>query len=221
MVDWFLSCVIWVMFLVPSIFLSSDAYNGKKVNTKELLLRIGARWKRPVITGFYMALISISINLLFLIWIGIILVAAKGFLLVALILAALIVGVYCYLYVGAVWMLSLVVSVLEDGSCGLKAIDRAGELMRGKRLQGCIIKLFFVLTSGTIYTLAFAMNKKIEAAIQMPMFTVILQTFLICAFKFFVFVMFTVFYHECKKRHEEVGAEGDVGLYEPISSVKA
>ncbi|XP_057510853.1 uncharacterized protein LOC130793222 [Actinidia eriantha] len=221
MVDWFLSCVIWVMFLVPSIFLSSDAYNGKKVNTKELLLRIGARWKRPVITGFYMALISISINLLFLIWIGIILVAAKGFLLVALIMAALIVGVYCYLYLGAVWMLSLVVSVLEDGSCGLKAIDRAGELMRGKRLQGCIIKLLFVLTSGTIYTLAFAMNKKIEAAIQMPMFIVIPQIFLICAFKFFVFVMFTVFYHECKKRDEEVGAEGDVGLYEPISSVEA
>ena len=68
-----------------------------------------------------------------------------------------------------------------------------------------------MLTSGTIYMLAFAMNKKIEAAIQMPMFTVIPRTFLICTFKFFVFVMFTVFYHKA-------GAEGDVGLYEPISS---
>ncbi|GFS36082.1 hypothetical protein Acr_00g0043870 [Actinidia rufa] len=221
MADWFLSCVIWVMFLVPTIFLSSDAYTGKKVSTKGLLPRIGARWKRPVITSFYMDLISISIPFLFLISIGIFSVVAKGFLLVALIVATLILGVFCYLYVDAVWMLSLVVSVLEDGSCGLKAIDRAGELMRGKRLQGCAIKLLSVVTRGTIYMLAFAMNKKIEGATQMPMLMVTPQTFLICAFKFFVFVMFTVFYHECKKRNEGVGAESEVGLYEPISSVEA
>ncbi|CAK9139074.1 unnamed protein product, partial [Ilex paraguariensis] len=40
----------------------------------------------------------------------------------------------------------------------------------------------------------------------------------LCLAKISMFVVFTVFYHECRKSHEKVGDEGEQGLYVAIHS---
>ncbi|KAJ0934312.1 hypothetical protein HanRHA438_Chr03g0105981 [Helianthus annuus] len=109
----------------------------------------------------------------------------------------------CYFYVATLWMVSLIVSVLEDGSTGLKAIGRASELMKGKRLQASLMMVLFAIAYGLVIMMAnflISYNRSLtaELAITIP-FTNGFYTLL----KLFMFVVYTVSYHEWKTSHEE------------------
>ncbi|CAK9139075.1 unnamed protein product [Ilex paraguariensis] len=67
---------------------------------------------------------------------------------------ATLIRAVCDVYVAAVFLLSVVVSIVENDSGGLKAIDRATEIMKGKKLQGCVLMLLFVFASGTVYVIS-------------------------------------------------------------------
>ncbi|KAI3771981.1 hypothetical protein L6452_03154 [Arctium lappa] len=105
-------------------------------------------------------------------------------------------------HVAALSVMSIVVSVLEDGMSGIKAIGRAGELMKGKRTQAflammvCYIAHF--LAGKTYVAFSMMFEKWAMWAIGIPF--VIGFT---CLLEIFVFVFFTVFYHECKMNHKE------------------
>ncbi|KAA8522793.1 hypothetical protein F0562_009216 [Nyssa sinensis] len=199
---------------------SSESIAGKKLSLADMLLKIRGRWKGPIITSFYMTLISLSIPALFFIFTGFISVMTEGFSLVLLSLAMVILGAFCYLYVSSVWMLSLVVSVVEDDCSGLKAIDRAGELMKGKRLRGSVLMLLLILTGGIIYIASSIMMKKVGKGNWTHLVFGIPRIWLLCLVKLFMFVAYTVFYHECKKGQLEAGKTDEVG-YLPITHEEA
>ena len=194
LVNLYFCFVIELYFLVTTVYFSSKAKTGEKVNIKDLFSKDGGRWKRPVITTFYMTPISNSLTLFYFMFIVLIVVMTRGYALVGLIFLASILGILGYLYVAAIWVLSLVVSILEDNSHGLKAIERAGELMKGKRVQGCVIKLFLSLASGAIFmTLSFSrMVKNSENILNGSVSVMIQVIFLTFLVRFLVFVMFTV-----------------------------
>ncbi|XAR51215.1 hypothetical protein NMG60_11005777 [Bertholletia excelsa] len=215
------SFAIWIWFSVTAISFSSGTLNGKLVNTIDLFLRAGERWKKPVITGFYMALISLSLTLLFVLSIGLVSIFTEGPVFVALLCAICISILLSYLYWAAVWMLSLVCSVLEDGSCGFKSIERARELIRGKRVKGCALNLIFVMIiRGIISVTSSSLTGMIKGDMKGLMGVSMPTIFLICLVDFFIFVGYTVFYHECRKSCEENAFEGELGLYDcvPIGS---
>ncbi|CAL5328446.1 unnamed protein product [Camellia sinensis] len=217
LVKWLFSYVIMLFFLMTTISLSSDAYTGKIVSAKDMFSRIKGRWKSPVTTSIYMALISFSLIVLFWMTIALVIFIVGGPLLVGLLTIAIILGVFGYLYVPAIWMLSLVVSIVEDDSCGLKAIDRAGELMKGKKIKGCVMVL---LTSCVIFGITFVIMRNCNLANQASLAILISRAFITCLLNYFMFVMFTVFYHECKNIDDEAAAEGDLGSYALVASTE-
>ncbi|XP_059636228.1 uncharacterized protein LOC132278461 [Cornus florida] len=209
------SCVVLLNFSVATISSSFEAYTGKILNLKDMLLTIRKSWKRAIVTTFFMTIIFLSIMALILILLGFVWVMSKGVYLILLTVAVVILGTCCYVYIASVWMLSMVVSIVEDDSSGLRAIDRAGELMKGKRIQGCVIMLPLTLIIGAIYRTPLGMIEKIDKITFTPMIIRIAGIWLICVVKLFMFVVYSVFYHECKK------AKDELGWYAPVAPEEA
>ncbi|CAK9166625.1 unnamed protein product [Ilex paraguariensis] len=151
---------------VATISSSYEAYTAKVLTLEDMFLKIGRRWTRPVITSFYATLISLSIIILFLIFIGVFSAITNGFLLILLNIVVAILGAVCDVYVAAVFLLSVVVSIVENDSGGLKAIDRATEIMKGKKLQGCVLMLLFVFASGTVYVISLVQMGKRQSRLD-------------------------------------------------------
>ncbi|XP_043710241.1 uncharacterized protein LOC122659164 [Telopea speciosissima] len=149
-------CVISLFGMTATICSSAVTYQGNIIRVKELLLMIQETWKRLIITGLYVLLITIA-------YVFLCLVMIEAFILITAIGAIgtwniSIVGCSAslvYLYPATVFMLGLVISILED-CYGMKAIGKARELIKGRKIQGL-----------------------------------------------FVFVVYTLFYYECKKGQEE------------------
>ncbi|CAK9166623.1 unnamed protein product [Ilex paraguariensis] len=123
---------------------------------------------------------------------------------------------------GILWAaLRVVVSIVEADSGGLKAIHRARELMKGKTLKGSVLMLIFLLASGTVSIISLVLMRKREKQGWVRLAIQISGVWALCLAKISMFVVFTVFYHECRKSHEEVGVEGEEGLYVAIHSGEA
>ncbi|XP_076904356.1 uncharacterized protein LOC143559767 [Bidens hawaiensis] len=210
--------VITLVFLVATVSSTSEAYTAKVLGTKDIFLKIKKSWKRPIVTSFYMTLLSLGIALFYMISIGITSVLAVNSW-AALFFGAITLSIpVCYFYVATLWMVSSIVSVLEDDFSGLKAIGRAAELMKGKRLQASLMMILFAIAYGFVVLMAnfltsYNRSFSAELAIRIP-FT----NGLYCLLKLFMFVVFTVYYHEWKTIHDQ--KEGK-GFYLPVAVCEA
>lgn len=107
-----------------------------------------------------------------------------------------------YLHLSVVWTLALVVSVLEETS-GIEALGKAARQVKGLRLKGFLLKLFFgtfsyvmiKLDLGTVNT----QYSKTSISINIVIALLILSAS--CLIKMFSLTTYTVFYYECKKMH--------------------
>ncbi|KAF5813149.1 hypothetical protein HanPI659440_Chr03g0100871 [Helianthus annuus] len=134
-----ISSIIMLFFLVATVSYSSEAYTAKISGPKDIFLKIKKGWKKPIVTSFYMILLTLSIALFYTLSIGITSILVVNSWAVWFIGDITLSIPVCCFYIAALWMVSLIVSVLEDGSTGLKAIGRASELMKGKRQQASLI----------------------------------------------------------------------------------
>lgn len=208
-----LSSIISLVFLVATVSSSSEAYVAKVLDLKEMILKIKKSWKKPILTSFYMIFITLGSIFALTFSFGIISILAAdsswAYLFYGVIsISILVLG----FYFSALWMMSLVVSVLEDVG-GLNAITRARELMKGKKVQASLIIVLFAVIYGFAHLLtdavtSYTLDKWSRLAISIP-FT----TGLNCALKLLSYVVFTVFYHELKERSDEKESKG---LYFPI-----
>ncbi|KAL3535310.1 hypothetical protein ACH5RR_003771 [Cinchona calisaya] len=210
----FFSCLVLTFSLAATVHSTYEAYTAKVLSLKDLFSGTRGRLKRPLITTLWMILIIIASATLLFIFIGLTGVMTGGSLLTALDCTVLVFGVFYYIYISAFWMLSLVVSVVEDNMSGMKALDKANELMKGKRLQGCVLMMLLMFASGTIYVTSFILAanqvKLVGLAIHISKF------WSFCVLKLSLFVVFTMFYHECKKGQP---VEENANLYAPISAI--
>nr|GEY32160.1 dual specificity protein kinase [Tanacetum cinerariifolium] len=207
-----LSSITFLLFLVATVSSSSEAYTAKVLNRQELLLKIKKSWKKPISTSFYMIIIIMGLFFACSLSIGIVTIIAVDSW------AYLFYGVLCvsvlvlWFYVCALWIMSLVVSILENIG-GLGAIGRARELMNGKKVQATKMMLLLSLTYGVVHLMKTSLlsgnlNKWSRLAISIPF-----DNGMLCALRILSFVAFTVFYHECKERFDEKEAKG---VYDPI-----
>ncbi|KAG6760583.1 hypothetical protein POTOM_037106 [Populus tomentosa] len=112
-----------------------------------------------------------------------------------------------YLYLDASWTLALVISVLENDSCGTKGLKRSEKLIRGRKIQGFLLMFILTVLVVPIYVLLYVtatgddddeLGPFAEFAFRF------VATVLFCLSKFFVSVVFTVFYYECKQSEGEI-----------------
>ncbi|CAI9263329.1 unnamed protein product [Lactuca saligna] len=214
-----ISSIISLTFFVATVSSSYEAYTAKVLDPKDLTLMLIKSWKRPLVTSFYMILLTLGTVFLYLISMTITtILAANSWVLFSLGAITLSIPV-CYFYMASLWIVSMVVSVLEEGFSGVKAIGRAADLMKGKRLKASLMMVFFaaaylVVQQVASYVVAnIDLNRSTHLAITIPFsngFFSLLQLFMLVAY--------TVFYHEMKTCHDE--KEGR-GFYIPIAAGEA
>ncbi|KAL7591473.1 hypothetical protein Lser_V15G33354 [Lactuca serriola] len=209
------SSIITLTFLVAIVSSSYEAYTAKVLSSKDLNSIIMKSWKRPLETSFYMGLLSLGIVFLYFISFGITaMLAVNSWALLFFGVIILTIPV-CYIYMATLWMVSMVVSVIEEGYGGVKAIGRAAELMKGKRLQASLMMVLFsvaycVVNQMAIPLTSYNLSMSTQLAIRIP-----LTNGLFCLVTLFMFVVYTIFYHKWKTSHDE--KEGK-GFYLPVAA---
>lgn len=227
LIAWTLSSLILASTLVAVTHSTHEAYSAKVIiSFREMLLSIRRSWKRPLMTTLCMALVCWASITVFLIAFVIISVMMNDSISIFMAIGVIFLGFISYVYLYSIWNLSLVVSVLEENSSGMKAIERARELMKGKRAQGCVLMSIYLLASFEIYgtfSLLETESKKSSGWISLAVI-VASDFWTVCVKKLFLFVVFTVLYHECRRRgssrsdHFPVEGKTSVVVYAPIAA---
>ncbi|XP_058113323.1 uncharacterized protein LOC131256452 [Magnolia sinica] len=205
-----ISSMVSLFAITATISASAMAYYRKDLTRNELFLRIGRTWKRPVITWLYIILFSLGYLLLFLILIGMLAMFSTGrpiaFICLVSVLAILFLCFYGYFNV--ICNLGIVISVIEESNYGIGALAKAAELIKGRKRQGYIIYVLFKLVGSAIYWVLGSAMQGMHLTHASPLVLVnigSLETILL-------FMVFTMFYIECKKSHgEKVEIEGESG----------
>ncbi|KAL8208673.1 hypothetical protein R6Q57_008085 [Mikania cordata] len=208
-----LSLIISVVFLVATVSSSSEAYTAKVQNFTEMIIKLKKSWKKPTVTSFYMVLFTMGFFFVCFFCVGMVSVFATGtcayvlYGVVGLSIAVL------WIYISALWMMSLVVSVLEDVG-GLGAIVRAREMMKGEKVKTSVLVLLFYVAYGVVHWMTSAIvSQNLEKWSRMVI-SIAMTNGLLCALKLFSYVVFTIFYHEQKESCDEKVART---LYLPIA----
>ncbi|CAI9298210.1 unnamed protein product [Lactuca saligna] len=192
------------------ILLIGAAHKDEKISHIDLILRMPQPLKRTFITSFHVTLLRIGFLYIGFFFVIVLMTMTSGNKIVSkLILWTLVVLVVSmYLYFSVVWVLSMVVSVLEECS-GIEALGRAGRLVKGMKLQGFLLNLLLNLLSYVIFHFLSKMMM-----VKQPLTQAILVFFLVgfmCSITMFTFQAYTVLYFECKMNHgEEIELHGSV-----------
>ncbi|XXG58387.1 hypothetical protein AAC387_Pa04g0708 [Persea americana] len=194
------SCTISFFSTIALIYAAAAAYCWEEIAPKELFVLIRRMWKRPALTWSYVALFNLGYLFVGASLIGVlVLFAGDPVLLIGLGgFGALFFVFMMYLYLSVFWRIGLVVSVVEKDCYGMGAIWKAGELMKGRKLQGFCLSLVLTLVEMVICVfLGFQMEGvgRTEAARLGMGLALISATGLV---DLFACVVYTVFYCDCK-----------------------
>uniref|UniRef100_A0A1D1YLY6 Putative transporter C3B8.04c n=1 Tax=Anthurium amnicola TaxID=1678845 RepID=A0A1D1YLY6_9ARAE len=101
-------------------------------------------------------------------------------------------------------MLGFAVSVIEeDDCCGVDALARAAELVRGRELVGFLLMVLMLLLGAPVSLLLYLNAREDDQGVVVRVVVGIVGAALACLVKVFAFMAFTVFYHECRDYHGE------------------
>ncbi|KAL7587043.1 uncharacterized protein LOC111894826 [Lactuca sativa] len=193
------------------ILLIGSAHKDEKISHINLILRMPQPLKRTFITSFHVTLLRIGFLYISFFFVMVLIIVTSGNKIVSKLIlwALLILVVSMYLYFSVVWILSMVVSVLEECS-GIEALGRAGRLVKGMKLQGFLLNLLLNLLSYVFFHFLSKMMMVKQPALTQAILLFFLMGF-ICSITMFTFQAYTVLYFECKKNHgEEIELHGSV-----------
>ncbi|KAE8056801.1 hypothetical protein FH972_013540 [Carpinus fangiana] len=203
-VEWIFILAIYVTSLfsaATTISASAATYRGKDMSIKDLLLGVVKSWKRPSITWFYITLLQSGYLFLTLATLFLFMLMFVGEVFLPAISWIIIIPATVFLsYLAIVWTLAFVVSVMEE-RCGIDALGKAGELVKGLEMSGFFLNLVFGVLSYVVYQGFRLININQSAVVRLLI--VLLVSNSLCLLKVFELMAFTVFYHECKKNKGE------------------
>ncbi|KAF5813140.1 hypothetical protein HanRHA438_Chr03g0105921 [Helianthus annuus] len=207
-----LSCAIKLFFSVAIVSSSSEAYTAKVITHEDFFLKI-RRWKEPLHTSIYMIIITFAIICVYLASYGLTYILPVNYSWSDLFSNAISLTIpFCYIYVSPLWTVSVIVSVLE-GFGGFNAIRRAAVLMKGKRLQATLLMVPFYITEFFIH-FSFNMFLRIYDRRRIKDYEFVMDIWVYytkgtsCSLKLFMFVAYTVFYHERKRSFDQKELKG-------------
>ncbi|KAK1290384.1 hypothetical protein QJS10_CPB18g00273 [Acorus calamus] len=132
-----------------------------------------------------------------------------------------------YVYLKMLWTVGLIASVLEDDGCyGLEALGRAGELIKGRKIQGfsiaAIVRAIALLVSlACALALRFVGLNNADVGIGVWVAMGIGFSSLDCLVGMFAVMVYTGLYFECKKGRggeDHVVVGGGEGGYVSVPS---
>ncbi|XP_058113158.1 uncharacterized protein LOC131256125 [Magnolia sinica] len=194
-------CVLIPFTMTATMYASATTYTGKHLSLMDVCLKIIEIWKRPMITWLYVLLITaVYAFIVVMVFVAFALITNGGTLIAMIGLVSLPAMIF-FVYLAAVWMLGLVISVVEEDCYGMKAIKKAVYLIKGRKLQGFGLMMVLALLIAPISVL-FSLNTiedDIEPVVRLAIGAI--ETVLASILKLFAFVVYTVFYYECKNSH--------------------
>ncbi|XP_010914074.1 uncharacterized protein [Elaeis guineensis] len=193
------------------VYSSAVIYSGKQLTPKDLFQKIKGTWKRPFVTRIYFTLLFVGYTVTSVCLIAILMLNAHGSM-VLIVLGALLalLARLLYVYLGMVWMMGLVISVLEDDCYGMEALEKAGHLVKGRRAQGFLIAVVFLMIDGVL-TGGYGFGiTRFQSDLVTHQATGLVVLNILLLLKMFSQMVYTVFYYECNKSHgREIQVSGD------------
>ncbi|KAK3121832.1 hypothetical protein QOZ80_8BG0661510 [Eleusine coracana subsp. coracana] len=189
---------------------ASAACAGRHLPVRDLLVKMAASWRAPLVTSLYATLLSVGYTVLSMSLVAVPAmntIAAAGYggpscrIAICFAVSVAAAARFLYIYLAMVWTVGVVVAVLEDGCHGgLEALHRAGEVVRGRRAQGFLIAMVLALGDAAVGSGGGGRRRwrgafNCAAQLLLGMFSP---------------MVYTVFYHECKKSQCDGGATREV-----------
>ncbi|KAJ4709414.1 Polyadenylate-binding protein 1-B-binding protein, partial [Melia azedarach] len=196
-------------FVTATIIASALTHGGKSLSCKELLLSAAKSLKRPFFTWFYVTLLGLGFVFFFLATLlPLVLIVQQPVAVKALAIIFAILATVLYSYLAIIWILAFVISALEE-KCGIEALGKAAQLVKGMQLQGFALNLLFTVSSFLILLVTRLTIIKQSFALTTIMGLVLLICS--CLLTMFRWAAYTVFYYQCKKIHgEQVELQGSI-----------
>lgn len=198
--------ILSLLAVITAVNSASLAYHNKRPSFHTAVKAVKESWKRPFVTSICVYAVMSAVAVVLRILTAFVDSAGARF-------AVAVVGTVFEVYLMAVLSLGLVVSVMED-RFGFDAIWVGSTIMEGRRFNGWVLSGLIVLMSGGIgWQLEGLMDGqellgKSYSAKESTAMMVIMgfgdKVGLVCLFGLEViwsFVVNTVFYRECRKRH--------------------
>lgn len=211
-IEWifaFVFCFFSLFFATASILASAVTYCGKDMSIKELPSRAVKSLKRPFLTWFYITLLHLGYCLFLITFLFPLAVifdltfTTPSLLSIIIFLIALVFEAY----LAVVWNLALVVSVLEE-MCGIEALGKAGQLIKGLKMRGFFLNLLFAALSLPVFYGVHKFGKTVMSS-NAAMIPLLLLNSISCLIGMFKLMAYTVLYHDCKATHgEELQMQG-------------
>lgn len=189
------------------VYTVASVYTSREVSFKRVMSIVPKVWKRLMVT-FLFTLFAFCAYSMYLPLAGYLLSKsgtesyAVGLAIVLIILISYGIG---FVYMTIIWLLASVVSVLED-SCGVKALIKSMNLIKGKMLVTAVIffklNISFVIVNMLCSRYVFSPWRE-DAQILKRIGYGVLYSLLLFKLILFALVVQTVIYFVCKSYHHE------------------
>ncbi|KAF5183899.1 hypothetical protein FRX31_026515 [Thalictrum thalictroides] len=205
-------CIVSVFALVTMVYATSRS------NIKELFWKTGRLWIRTVVTWFYVTFIIYIFVALALISISLFSLRLTSVPLIILGIMVVTLGTVCYVYLAAVWMFSMVISITALDLNEVVVLEKFEDVIKRRRLQGFVLMLFTSLVSIAIVAASALQKRKTGQGIDTESANAVMMLCYVCLLKLLMFVLYSVYLYECQRRYGEqleVEARAD---YVPIAT---
>ncbi|PON32436.1 polyadenylate-binding protein 1-B-binding protein [Parasponia andersonii] len=199
-----LSLVLLLLSTAAVVYTIAAAYAAKPISFKKVMSVVPRVWKRLMVTFIWSFAIVLVYNVLaiglMVLWIVLLGFSPVGIVFVIVCLIAYLVG---FVYIGIIWHLASVVSVLEE-IYGIKALKKSRNLIKGKTgvAVGCFV-VFGVAFAGiellfeNFVVFGWAGGLAVRIGVGILCFLLLFKVIL------FGLVVQTVIYFVCKSYHHE------------------
>lgn len=205
----------WFFFLalsMASLFSSAITVSASAVTYAEANLSFSGlvstsvkSYPRLLITWFYVSLFDLGY--LFLAFLSIFPFASPFRPTTFLHRVILCLVIAFHMHLAVVWIMSTVISVLEEKKSGLEAIGKASQILKGFKSQGFLLNLMHGVPNWIVFIFWFMEIKRKGAYTSLFWDLIFLNV--TCMIKMSLMVVYTVFYHYCKQSHgEDVELQG-------------
>ncbi|KAL5700146.1 hypothetical protein ACHQM5_025631 [Ranunculus cassubicifolius] len=211
-----IAAMVSLSSMVSTIYVSGMSYIGKDLTLKELWSKIKQIWVRPLITWFYTSLMITGVSLVILLPCIFVAFARGSIVMLAVGIIPIVLVSIVNIYLGLIWLVGLVSSVLEDCS-GLEALGKAEKLVSKKKIVGFVLMIVLVVPFSAIYLLTVMSSGRPTGIVQFSMMDIAVTLGILL--NIVSIMTCTVFYFDCKHSHgEQVELEEEMG-YTKVSTI--
>uniref|UniRef100_A0A1J3JL22 Transmembrane protein n=1 Tax=Noccaea caerulescens TaxID=107243 RepID=A0A1J3JL22_NOCCA len=192
-----LHSIINLLSVLVIVHASALTHENENIKIKDFPVFTLKSWKGPLVTSFYIFLFSLGYwSLFFIILFPLLMFSSSFYSLAAKSGALLIIFVLFHSYLTIVWLLSMVISILEE-TYGIQALGKAAKIVKGMKLKLFLLNLFFgLLSSGLAKILLMLVDLQRSIAVTFTISLVLVTS--LFAVSMFQLVTYTVAYFQCK-----------------------